>query len=404
MVMNLTLLLDLDDTLLVNNIDDFLPKYLEAFSREVAAYIDPDRFVRMLLTGTRAMVANRRPDCTLKEVFENAFFSELGLDTGTFQALAERFYTHVFPTLREYTRPRPEAVHLVEQAWARGYRMVIATNPLFPQAAIHQRLAWAGCPVDRYPFELVASYETFHFGKPEPAYFAEVLARMGWPQGPIVMVGDDLARDIIAARRMGLPAFWLSQDGVRAPEGMEAPSACGFLEDVLPWIDQSAPEDLHPDFATPIAMVSILRATPAALDSLCRELPAEVGARRPGVDEWCVNEVLCHLRDVDQEVNLPRLQMLLKEDNPFIPGMDTDAWAIERNYLQQDGALALQKFIFARMQLIELLESIQPSDWQRMFRHAIFGPTHFFELVNIIASHDRLHIRQIRDILGALRA
>ena len=152
-----TLLLDLDDTLLGNDIDDFLPHYLGAFSREVAAYVDPDHFVKTLMAGTNAMVTNRRPNCTLQEVFEASFFPTLGLDAGVFRPVAERFYEQVFPTLRELTHPRPEAVRLVEEAVERGYRVVIATNPLFPTTAIQQRLAWAGLPVERYPFELVTS-------------------------------------------------------------------------------------------------------------------------------------------------------------------------------------------------------------------------------------------------------
>ena len=62
------LLLDLDDTLLRNNVDDFLPQYLGAFSKKAAVYLDPNRFVKSLLAGTQAMVDNRQPDCTLKEV------------------------------------------------------------------------------------------------------------------------------------------------------------------------------------------------------------------------------------------------------------------------------------------------------------------------------------------------
>ena len=57
------------------------------------------------------------------------------------------------------------------------------------------------------------------------------------------MVGDDLKRDIIASRRMGLPAFWLARDGVEPPDGPDAPSAMGVLQDVLPWIDAYSTED-----------------------------------------------------------------------------------------------------------------------------------------------------------------
>ena len=54
--MSLTLLLDLDNTLLKNDIEAFLPQYLGAFARQVAEQIDPDRFIQALHAGTQAMV------------------------------------------------------------------------------------------------------------------------------------------------------------------------------------------------------------------------------------------------------------------------------------------------------------------------------------------------------------
>ena len=77
--MDLTLLLDLDNTLLKNDIDLFLPQYLQAFSRQVAGQVDADQFLRSLLAGTQAMVKNRRPDRTLREAFETVFFPLLGM-------------------------------------------------------------------------------------------------------------------------------------------------------------------------------------------------------------------------------------------------------------------------------------------------------------------------------------
>ena len=76
---------------------------------------------------------------------------------------------------------------------------MIATNPLFPRTAIYQRLEWAGLPPDKYPFSLIPSYETFHFAKPNPTYFAEFLTISGWPDGPMIMVGNDLEHDILGS-------------------------------------------------------------------------------------------------------------------------------------------------------------------------------------------------------------
>jgi HAD superfamily hydrolase (TIGR01549 family) len=399
---SLTLLLDLDDTLLGNDIDTFLPHYLGAFSKEVSPYVEPDRFVRTLLASTQEMVKNKRPDCTLQEVFEATFFPALDVNVENFRAIAERFYTDIFPTLQGLTQPRPEAIQLVEEAQARGYRLVVATNPLFPMTAILQRLSWAKLPAKKYAFDLITTYESFHFVKPEPSYFAEILARLGWPSDPAVMVGDDLERDISASRRLGLPAFWIERDSLDPGNGRHTPSASGSLADVLAWLDSTPQDALQADYTSPSAMLAILRSTPAALDSLCRGLQEPYWITRPQPDEWCLVEILCHLRDVDLEVNLPRVRKVLGTDNPFLTGEDTDRWAEERRYLHQDGTRALAQFTNLRLKLLDSLEGLDPQNWERTARHAIFGPTRLAELVNIIASHDKLHLQQVHQALAEL--
>lgn len=400
--MRYTLLLDLDDTLLQNNIDRFLPHYLDAWGRFVAPWVEPQRFINALLAGTKAMSANRSPDCTLQEAFESVFFPRLGLPEAHFRQLAERFYAEVFPTLQPLTSPEPAGVPLVEEAQRRGYPVAIATNPLFPLTAIQQRLAWAELPVERYSFDLVASYETFHFVKPDPAYFAEVLARLGWPDGPAVIAGDDVEREVAAGRKLGLPVYWLEQPGVTVPSEVDGPSARGRLDGLLPWLDRAQPESLLPDFSAPNALLAILRSTLAALDTFCRSLDPRLWIERPKADEWSLTEVLCHLRDVETDVNLARVQKVLAETNPFLPGEDTDAWAAERNYAHQDGRRALVEFTAARLRLVELLEALDASGWQRPARHAIFGPTRLVELVGILAAHDRLHVRQVKTLVDGL--
>jgi len=93
----LTLLLDLDDTLLHTSMDTFLPAYLQAWSGFIAAYTDPQKFVTTMLSATRVMLSNQQPDCTLQDVFEAAFFPALGLDPRRFQPIQEQFYREIFP-------------------------------------------------------------------------------------------------------------------------------------------------------------------------------------------------------------------------------------------------------------------------------------------------------------------
>jgi FMN phosphatase YigB (HAD superfamily) len=394
-LVTLTLLIDLDNTLLSNDMDVFLPAYLQALSKHLAPYADPPAMVAALMNATRRMVENRRPDCTLIEVFNAAFYPVLGLDVEDMREPIQAFYRDVFPSLKALTRPRPGAVQIVEQALQRGYQVVIATNPLFPRTAILQRLEWAGLPLEKFPFSLISTVEGFHFSKPHPAYIAECLGQIGWPEGTAVIVGDDPERDIRPAQASGLPAYWIDSGRDWPLENSLPPTTKGSLDGFLPWLDAQPADALQPDFSSPLAILAILQSTPAVLDSLLRFLPESGWAKSAKPGEWSQTEIVCHLRDVEEEVNLARLKKVLQEKNAFLPGMDTDTWAGERQYFCQDGPDALRRFTLTRLKLLDLIENLAPEDWERSARHAILGNTRLIELINIIASHDRLHIQQI---------
>ena len=99
---------------------------------------------------------------------------------------------------------------------------------------------------------------------------------------------------------------------------------------------------------------------------------------------------------------MPRLQSITQDENPFIPGVDSDAWAAERNYAKQDGAQALSEFLAVRMETLALLDELSTTDWQLPARHAIFGPTDLNELASFMARHDRLHILQVYETIEAI--
>ncbi len=397
--MTLILLLDLDGTLLDNEIVPFVAVYTKALAKHLASYVEPGRLVQSLLAATQSMRRQQRPDATLQDTFDTAFYPALGLEKDKVQGAIDQFYAEVFPTLQTFTHIRPEAAQLVERAFERGYLVGIATDPLFPRTAILQRLAWAGLSPENYPFALIPSYETFHFAKPNPAYFAEFLSLIGWPEGSVVMVGNDLDADIAGACEMGIKSFYIHSGPASSIAGPYAPSAGGTLTEVLPWLEAMPSEALQPDYSSLPALLATLRVTPAALSSFIKKLPSERWASRPRPGEWSLTEIMCHLRDVESEVNLPRFQKMITETNPFLPGMDTDPWAESRGYARQDGASAFEAFTRARLELLRLLDSMKPSDWQRIARHAIFGPTHLKELVSIAAGHDRLHIQQIYQVI-----
>jgi hypothetical protein len=221
----------------------------------------------------------------------------------------------------------------------------------------------------------------------------------------VIVVGDNASDDVEAAQKLGLATFWIT-DGSKPPpevDGAGLPGGAGWVDEVLQWIDTLKGDDLAPKFDTPASILAVLKATPAAINTLVRGLSPEEWNLRPQPDEWNLTEILCHLRDSEKEVYLPRPQRILQEKDPFITGIDTDLWAKERSYAKQDGLAALEEFMSARKELLDLLSDFRQDEWQRPARHSIFGPTNIQELVGFTARHDRLHLNQIHNLLKIAR-
>lgn len=394
--MTLTLLIDLDDTLLSNDVNQFLDQYFQDLSNVLSPFVEPDKMMQAMTSAIRAMVTKMDPAGTMEDTFDQSFYPGIGVRKADLLEILDDFYRVRFPRLGSLTVRRPDAIQLIEKSFHHGWQVVIATNPLFPATAIHQRLAWAGLPPEKYPFAWITNYETSHFCKPNPAFYTEILSLVCWPESPVVMVGNDLKADIEPAEAIGLPTYWLCENNQskEIPNRHPASRQGSFtqLEAWLEWIEQ---KNHLPDYDTTTAIKATLAATPAALSTLMTQLSGVQWNQRPIKNEWSITEIICHLRDVDREVNIQRIQTVLDGSNPFIPGAVTDPWVKERNYASECGSEALIDFMNIRTEILHLLDSMDSGDWQKTARHAIFGPTHLKELANFIATHDRAHIKQV---------
>lgn len=218
-------LFDLDDTLLGNPMDIFLPAYFRALTCYLDHLVPPKRLIDELMRATRAMNADFDETTTNEEVFASVFYPALELDRSTLELAFERFYAKEFPKLRDLTRRRPEARSLVKWAVEQGLQVAVATNPLFPRLAVEQRLAWAGVPVDEFDYALVTTYETMHATKSHTAYYREILDRLDRRPEECLMVGDSWDMDVIPASSVGVHVYWVTErDAVSA----SPPSLVGY--------------------------------------------------------------------------------------------------------------------------------------------------------------------------------
>ncbi len=391
-------LLDLDNTLLGNDPDPFTRRYLALLDDFVQQRLGTPSILQALWAGTQAIFADADPLRTNSEKFYSAFMSLVPLERADFARAMQEFYAELYPTLEPLTQRRPGARRLVEWLLDAGYTVVIATNPLFPYVAVQHRLAWAGIPIGEVALGLVTTLDNMHFAKPNPAYYEEIGARLGLETGEAIMVGDDWEHDILPARAAGMNAFWVcSESQGCAPDAVCRVDGCGSLADFAcrvieeDWLEALTPLPLEPSQIAPRLLANV-----AALDGLLRETPEHGWTARPVEGEWTALEVLCHLIETERQAYRPRLQRVLAEDNPALPALAEPPMS----GCDEAPRAALERFAAERRVTLDLLDTLSEGDWDRPAQHHRLGPTTLLGLADLIAQHDRLHLRQMRETLA----
>ncbi len=399
-----TVLLDLDDTLLRVDTDAFARKYIaEVGIRTIKSYpaITPEIFQNAVRESMRATITHLDPSCLNNEKINAAFAHHLSLQVDEIVAVFNDYFDNGYSDLRGDADAADGAAELVATLLENGYNTVIATNPVFPARATHQRIRWAGFDPDKTKFKLITTLENMHFAKPTPHYYEEVLARIGVESEDAIMVGDDYKNDIAPAAAAGLATWWLSTSP--DPNLPIQPDGVGLLRDFLNavnsgWLQTLPPHPRMADQVFPRMLGNL-----AALDGLAREIDPLSWNVRPIPNEWTALEIVMHLEDSEGKIQRPRLERILNEDNPFLPPTPEPPRPGEWNTAGKDAMQVLANFRAERMRTLDLLRSLTPEQWARPARHSIFGPTTLLEMAHFTARHDRLHINQLCETVGACR-
>lgn len=226
-----TLLLDLDGTLLDIDMMAFLRRYFALLAPRFPTAGSGERFRHLMLGAVRRMMDNLDPALRLDGIFLEEIAEGLGEEPDAVREKFRSSHLESLHDLRPLTRAVPAAEALVDGALRLGYRLVLATNPVFFHEAIAERLHWAGLRESDFAF--ISSSENMHFCKPHREYFAEVLSRSGTAAGRAVMVGNDPDKDMPAAAA-GLGTFLVHLH--RPADWDGGAERKGPLEDVLSWI------------------------------------------------------------------------------------------------------------------------------------------------------------------------
>lgn len=202
-----TILFDLDGTLLPMDMDMFTQTYFGLLAKKMAGYgYEPNKLIDMVWAGTKAMVKNDG-QVSNEEVFWKFFEGAYGERVQRDRQIFEEFYANEFDGAKAVCGAYDGLAQLIREVREKGYRVVLATNPLFPDIATRKRVNWAGLSTEE--FECYTTYENSCYCKPNPDYYRELLSRIKAQPEECLMVGNDVQEDMIA-ETLGMEVFLLT--------------------------------------------------------------------------------------------------------------------------------------------------------------------------------------------------
>jgi hypothetical protein len=146
--------------------------------------------------------------------------------------------------------------------------------------------------------------------------------------------------------------------------------------------------------------VSLLEKTPVLLETMLRDMPADLLQWRPAPDRWSISEVLAHCADIEETYS-ERVRRILEEDSPALQRYQEPGPSDARAYSRGSAAEHLSRLLALRRDSLALLSHLPTSAGARTGRHSELGVITLSQMLNEWASHDLGHVRQIAELYRA---
>ncbi len=200
-------LFDLDGTLLPMNQEAFAKAYMSGLAGSGAQHgYDAGELARTVWAGTGAMIKNDGK-MTNEEVFWSVFAAKYGEGALADKVIFDRFYENGFDSISTTCGYDPYSRECIDRVKEMGYKIVLATNPIFPAVATRARMRWAGLDADA--FEFYTTYENSRYCKPNLEYYKCIAEALGVAYNECLMVGNDVGEDMIA-EELGMNTFLIT--------------------------------------------------------------------------------------------------------------------------------------------------------------------------------------------------
>ena len=229
-----TLLFDLDGTLLSMDTDLFIKQYFGYVADVLKDYFSQEEITRLFWKCTMLVIESTDGTKTNEEVFFEAFFNEVKDHKEEILSLLNDFYETDFNELQKISESKDEMLEAIKILKEKGYDIILATNPIFPEVAIQNRIRWAKLkPED---FSYITTFENSYFTKPNINYYKNILEKNSKKASQCLMVGNNVEEDMIS-KEIGVHTYLILDHLMGDPDESENIDNKGYYGDFVKYVE-----------------------------------------------------------------------------------------------------------------------------------------------------------------------
>ncbi len=213
-----TILFDLDGTLLSMDTELFIKHYFGLVAEALKDHMTLDEVLKYFWECTNIVIESTDGTTSNEDVFFEEFFKRVNIDKEVLVPILEDFYLNDFKQLKFLANSKPEMIEAIEILKDKNYKLVIATNPIFPEAAVLQRIEWADISVS--DFDFTTTFENSYYTKPNPNYYSDILEVINKKPTQCLMVGNHTEEDMIS-KEAGLSTYLITDHILGDPNDLD---------------------------------------------------------------------------------------------------------------------------------------------------------------------------------------
>jgi uncharacterized damage-inducible protein DinB len=111
---------------------------------------------------------------------------------------------------------------------------------------------------------------------------------------------------------------------------------------------------------------------------------------------WSIQQIVIHVLDADLVVT-DRMKRTIAEENPTLMSFDESAWVKNLHYDEWSADDAVTIFELNRRNFAKLLRKLPEAAFERVGTHSEKGPMTLRQMIEMITSHARHHLKFVKD-------